>query len=280
MDDRIEFAMNEIRAWRPKERSDFIGAKNHRQDDRWNLNAIARRLPCMLLLIAPQCCGNSERARYIKKVYCCSDRTADGTPCHKCEGCVRQGPQFNEDAPVCTQYEIDCYEYDSKAKLMPLLVRIRNVEKPAVFFDHLDALNGETLSLMLSFLDRFKGVFIAAVTDVAFREMQRQVPTTPAVSQLLDRLTLVYLYAPESEEIVTFLKAKAPEWGVTADEEMLRLLVTASGCSFRRCLDVLQAAHDNTPPVLDRATIEEFLTLLPKRPDESLELEDEDDAEE
>ena len=276
MQNENDFTTNEIRTWRPRARADLIGEKNRRKDDRWYRIAVARLLPLIVLFIGPYGCGKSVRARLLVKIVRCRHRAADGTPCHKCDDCTRQGPSFNDEGAVYTQYEINCHEYATKAKLQPLLDRVKSAERPVVFFDQFEGLNEKALRLLLTFLDNFKGVFVAAIADDDYRRLKQMIRTTPALAPAFERMRKVYLHIPEVDEMVALFKSKAPEWGVIADDEaMLRLMVTASQRSFRTCLDILQAAEEDDPPVLDRATIEEFLTLDDAVPDEdALELDD------
>lgn len=252
---------NKIMIWTPKTWQEFIGNNNRRQDERLRRIAIDRSLPLLLLLVGPYGCGKSVRARHIIRAYRCPHVTADGNPCHECEQCTRQGPLFNSDGIEYQQWEFDCHRIVTKTQLSPRIDDIESADKPAVFFDQFEGLSEKALRLLLTFLDNFKGIFIAAIATNDLHRLQRAVRRMPAVAPVFERIRKVYLRIPEVEEMVAFFKSKAPEWGITADEQMLRLMVTASKCSFRTCLDISQAAHENNPPVLDRATIEEFLTI-------------------
>lgn len=241
---------NEIKLWCPKTWPEFIGKQNHRPVERLQHNAIAHRRPQKLLLIGPYGCAKTTLGRFTIRANRCSHVTVDGDPCHVCSECTRQGPLYNGDGAEYQQYEFDCHRIVTRAELLPLLEAIELAYKPAVLFDQFEALETAALNALLTFLHDFRGVFIATITDVDFRELP---------PPLFERLRKIYLSLPETEEMVAFFKLMAPQWGVIADDEMLRLMVTRTEQSFRTCLDILQAAQENDPPVLNRDTIQEFL---------------------
>ena len=247
-----------------------------------NARAIAHRLPLLVLLIGAYGCGKTKLAEFLSKAYCCCQATADGNPCRDpdCYDCNWPGPLYNGDGTVYRRYEFDCHRVKTRAELRSKLEDIEFDDRLVVFFDQLEGLNEKALRLLLTFLDNFKGVFIAAIADDDFQKLKQTVRTMPALAPVFERIRKVYLHISEIDEMVAFFKSKAPEpeWGISADEEMLRIMVTASQRSFRTCLDILQAGQENDPPVLDRATIEEFLTLDDDAmPDEdTLELDDDD----
>jgi replication-associated recombination protein RarA len=276
--DETKIVEKAIEPWRPPTGDDFVGAKNRPRVERLHRGAIARSLPLLLLLIGPYGCAKTSLARFIIKVYRCLRRTADGNPCHHCDHCDRQGTLFNGDGYGFPQYEFDCQNKEDRAELQLALRQIRSSDEPiALFLDQLEGLSESALNALLTFLHDFKGVFIAAITDHDFKKMNKKIPA------LCERLHKVPLFLPETKEMVEFFqeKAKTPQWGITADEEMLRVMVKASKRSFRTCLKILQAAHDNDPPVLDRPTIEEFLPNelddMLDDDDDGLALNDEDD---
>jgi len=276
MDNKNDFVKNETKTWCPENWFEFIGDKNRRPVGRLQRCAIVHRLPLLVLLIGAYGCAKTTLARFLVKAYRCLNATADGSPCHTCDDCTRQGPDYNGDGMVYQQYEYDCHRYATPKKLQPILERIEQDDRPIVFLDQLEGLTEKALRLLLTFLNNFKGVFIAAIATDDFQKLKRAVRTMPALAPVFERMRKVYLHIPEVDEMVALFKSKAPEWGVIADDEaMLRLMVTASQRSFRTCLDILQAAEEDDPPVLDRATIEEFLTLDDAVPDEdALELDD------
>lgn len=249
---------NEIKFWRPQTWSDFIGTQNSGCIERLQRSVATHTPPPPLLLVGPYGCAKTALARHIIKAHCCPHVTENGNPCNApgCEACIRQGPDYNGEGDVYEHYEFDCTRFTAKADVVERLRYVLSAHRPAVFWDEFGALNANAMKLLLTAVNDFSGIFIAAMTD---EDLAKRTIPPP----LFDRLRKVYLTIPTSGELVDFFITKAAGWGVAVDEATVRLMVNASQRSFRTCLDILQAARENTPPILDRDTLEEFLTIDP-----------------
>lgn len=250
--------MTRPRLWRPRTFGEIIGRANTRSVRRLQQAARERSL-VITLILGPYGCAKTSLARLLMASFCCQapdPQTAD--PCQRCEGCLRQGPGYNGEFHTCRHWEIDCTGNIGRKEVANVLMQARQEDPVAIFFDELPRLSEQSAqSPLLTFThDLRQGLFLAAAAYGGTAEQ----PELPRVlPPLFERMRKVYLSLPEVEEMVSFFRRMTPQWQVQTEDSLLREMVMRTGRSFRSCLDVLDAAACNDPPVLDRDTLDEFL---------------------
>ena len=249
---------NDIKTWRPRAWSDFVGAANHRKVRRLQQAAIRREPPGQLALIGPHGTGKTSLARHTTASFCCENPTGDGAPCCSCWECEYQGIEHNGMGYKYAHWELDCSQFTDRNEIRKTIHGIQDTQvgqNVAVFCDEFHNLhvNGAQ-SMLLKPSEDVHGTWIVAMTDEHYRSMD---------DALFERFRKVWLTIPTASEMVDFFAKKVLQWKVHATEDILRLMVTETQCSFRTCLDIVAAAAENDDRVLDRETLEEFLTLNP-----------------
>lgn len=249
-----------IGAWRPATFGEFIGEANRRAVARLQRIAVAHRpvsgnpsplgIAPPTLLIGPYGCSKTVLAEHFVKACCCPHADPRGNPCNTCIECLSQGPERNGEGLLYRHYFFDCARIQTRHDLCEKLLLAEEIDEVAVIWDEFGKLaDRRSMDMLLGTATRFRGVFVATTTDEDFCRLP---------PPLFERLRKVWLETPTEEEITAFLKAKADEWGIHAPRNMVQRMVRGTRRSFRSCLDIMQAASENSPPVLDIPTIREF----------------------
>jgi len=243
-----------LNTWTPKTWSEFIGETNRPYIERLQTSAIRRAPPRPVLLIAPFGGGKSALGDFLIKSHACPNITPTGDPCHACYDCQIVLPAQNGMGQSYLRYTEDCHLLRTdRERLIDVLDVMQQEDKVAVFFDELHGL-GRNLNLLLTVLPKFQGIFVAAIKDTEYHKLP---------PELFDRFRKVWLQIPTVDELVQFFCNKAGSLGIKADALHVGVMVEGCGRSFRTCLDILQAALDRSPAVLDRRLLEEFFDLDP-----------------
>lgn len=83
----------DLRDWRPKLWSDFIGESNQRQIEPLRRECLLGIRPKPLLLTGAVGSAKTSLARHLIASYCCPNASlGDGNPCGRCSECRSQGP--------------------------------------------------------------------------------------------------------------------------------------------------------------------------------------------
>ena len=203
------------------------------------------------LLIGPYGCAKTVIAEYFVKACCCPHADPQGNPCDECIECLNQGPEHNGEGLRYRHYFFDCTRITTRQELREKLYLVEEEDEVTVIWDEFGKLaNRRLMDMLLGTATRFRGLFVATTTDEDFRRL-------PA--PLFERFRKVWLAIPSEDEMVAFLESKAGEWGIDASRDLVQRMVRGTQRSFRTCLDIMQAASENSPPVLDLPTIREFV---------------------
>ena len=152
-----------------------------------------------------------------------------------------------------SHWELDCTAFTDRTEIRQVLHQIQEADHVAVFWDEFQRLRVKSAqSMLLKPSEDTRGLWIVAMTDDQYHQMD---------PQLFERYRKVWLAIPTAVEMADFLQAKAREWSVTVQREIIDLMVDVTQRSFRSCLNLLAAGAENPDRVLDRATLEEFLSL-------------------
>jgi DNA polymerase III gamma/tau subunit len=246
----------DIRDWRPKLWSDFIGESNQRQIEPLRRECLLGIRPKPLLLTGSVGSAKTSLARHLIASYCCPNANlGDGNPCGRCSECQSQGPDFNGDGSRFRHYEIDCTGLVTRADICEWLEVCFSDERVACFWDEAHRLSdNDKIELLLKPVERFRGLFILAMTNDRLATIN---------AAMLDRLRVIRLSQPTLNEFVNFLESKAPAWNITTSHAVLRQLARNKSQSFRACLDVLQLAVHVNGGTLDMAFLERACAMQP-----------------
>jgi replication-associated recombination protein RarA len=241
-----------LKLWRPQRFADIVGAVN--QPNVRRLQAVAKQRSLLKgILVGTTGTAKTSVARLLLKSYLCLNRdplTAD--PCHECRNCrnansAHSGERFNFE-----YWEVDCSQHSVNREYITGLVRDASdaIVPPFLIFDELQRLHEEKAQgCLLTFThDLSDGVFLAAT--MADFDSDRRCPTG-ILPALYDRLSKFHFQVPKADEIANFLWAKLDEWNITSTPTDIHELVLLTHCSFRDCLDKLQAAREINDGKLD-----------------------------
>ena len=205
-----------------------------------------------MLVVSPYGYGKTTLVRLLLLSLNCQRRdptTAD--PCMQCPQCEFSGRAYCGYGDPFHRVEIDGTQLDRR-ELIDLCREFIHDRDVALFLDelhHLEATHSQ--EALLKFVEDFPGLFIGAVMQDRLCEV---------IPPLLERMQMVWLEPPTTDEMVDFFVTKCGgEWQLEAPERLVRLLVERSNRSFRMCLRVLGAAAENDGRSLDLETLEEFL---------------------
>ena len=244
---------NDIRTWRPRLWTDYVGEANRRPVRRLQSAVKRREPPRALAFIAPYGAAKTSLARHLIASFCCENVSSTGDPCRMCWECMHQGREHNGMGYQLSHWELDCAQFAHRSEVRQTVQTIESEDDAAVFWDEFHRLrDGSAQPMLLKPSEDFHGIWIIAMTDDQYRQMD---------GQLFERFRKVWLATPTDSELVEFFIRRAPEWGVTASDGIIQLMVDRTQRSFRSCLDLLAAGAENDNRVLDRDTLEEFLTL-------------------
>lgn len=214
------------RKYRPESFETLIGQDNIAKTLK---NSIQRgQLAHAYLFCGPRGVGKTTTARIFAKMINCSDPSADGEPCGKCESCV----SFAEGRSYCI-FEMDAASNNSVEDIKDLIDKIRippQVGKYSVYIiDEVHMLSQQAFNAFLKTLEEPPeyAIFILATT-----EKHKILPTILSRCQTYDfnRITV--------DNIVRNLKDIAAKENIEIDDESLHVIALKADGAMRDALTI------------------------------------------
>ena len=214
------------RKYRPESFETLIGQDNIAKTLK---NSIQRgQLAHAYLFCGPRGVGKTTTARIFAKMINCSDPSADGEPCGKCESCV----SFAEGRSYCI-FEMDAASNNSVEDIKDLIDKVRippQVGKYSVYIiDEVHMLSQQAFNAFLKTLEEPPeyAIFILATT-----EKHKILPTILSRCQTYDfnRITV--------DNIVRNLKDIAAKENIEIDDESLHVIALKADGAMRDALTI------------------------------------------
>ena len=214
------------RKYRPDSFETLIGQDNIAKTLK---NSISRgQLAHAYLFCGPRGVGKTTTARIFAKMINCSNPSADGEPCGRCESCV----SFAEGRSYCI-FEMDAASNNSVEDIKDLIDKVRippQVGKYSVYIiDEVHMLSTQAFNAFLKTLEEPPeyAIFILATT-----EKHKILPTILSRCQTYDfnRITV--------DNIVRNLRDIAGKEGVTIDDESLHVIALKADGAMRDALTI------------------------------------------
>ncbi|MCQ2155392.1 MAG: DNA polymerase III subunit gamma/tau, partial [Bacteroidales bacterium] len=214
------------RKYRPESFETLIGQDNIAKTLK---NSIQRgQLAHAYLFCGPRGVGKTTTARIFAKMINCSDPSADGEPCGKCESCV----SFAEGRSYCI-FEMDAASNNSVEDIKDLIDKVRippQVGKYSVYIiDEVHMLSQQAFNAFLKTLEEPPeyAIFILATT-----EKHKILPTILSRCQTYDfnRITV--------DNIVRNLKDIAAKENIDIDDESLHVIALKADGAMRDALTI------------------------------------------
>lgn len=214
------------RKYRPESFETLIGQDNIAKTLK---NSIQRgQLAHAYLFCGPRGVGKTTTARIFAKMINCSNPSADGEPCGKCESCV----SFAEGRSYCI-FEMDAASNNSVEDIKDLIDKVRippQVGKYSVYIiDEVHMLSTQAFNAFLKTLEEPPeyAIFILATT-----EKHKILPTILSRCQTYDfnRITV--------DNIVRNLRDIAGREGVSIDDESLHVIALKADGAMRDALTI------------------------------------------
>jgi DNA polymerase III gamma/tau subunit len=209
-------------------------------------------VPSPLLAVVAFGFGKTSLMRLLMKAMTCKKTKREtAEPCNECSNCTRFGAIYNGFG-LPPRWEVDCGRRD-RQELLDLIDEVQFEPHAVLFLDELHNLKEKNAeSIFLKFIEDFPGKILAAITDDLFKVL---------LPPLRERFEKLYLYQPNAKEMVAHFSRMNDMWGVSADLDLLELMVVHSGRSFRTCQKILAAAAGCPGRVLTIDILKDFLTI-------------------